>query len=298
VKLAETSDVMRNERAVQWSVRVSMTDLAPADWSDFQVWLEEDAGNEPAFQRAQAVWQRVGSVSDRPEIISYRVDALDWLRRTNRLRWAKPYRSRWHWALATAASVALLLFSSAYMLSSTVRAFDGVAGHDRHVQFADGSGVSLRPGARVSIDADDKRHIVMLLSGSADVIAAPGQRRPLIVTAGSRSIIASDARFSITMTGQDFRLRVKSGHIALADAAGLSVASASLGSSGGPTVAAAGQELMWDSGAGVAQIHEADDLGLWLFGNDADTALIGEPLETTMRRAGDGGATGRWLSPR
>jgi transmembrane sensor len=217
MKSAPNDDDMptREEQAGEWCVRLATGSLSQSDQAAFDRWMAADPANMACFDQALTVWQGLHAISDAPEIISQRADALDALRRANRKRWSHRLAIRWQWSLAIAASLVLVAVSSLWLFSSKPQQFATGVGERRSFQLADGSRLSLDAETKVAVDYERDHRELTLLTGRAKFDVAKDPGRPFTVTAGDRTVIATGTAFSVELLGSQVHVIVYEGHVAV-----------------------------------------------------------------------------------
>jgi transmembrane sensor len=205
----------REEQAGEWCVRLSTGSLLPPEQAAFDAWMTADPTNTAAFDQALTVWQGLHAISDSPEVISQRADALDALRRANRKRWSRRLVDRWQWSLGIAASLLLVIVSSLWLFAARPQEYATGMGERRAFLLSDGSHLSLDAKTRVAVRYEPDHRELTLLSGRAKFDVANDPARPFTVTAGDRTVIATGTAFSVELLGKQVRVIVYEGHVAV-----------------------------------------------------------------------------------
>lgn len=89
-----------------------------------------------------------------------------------------------------------------------------VLGPDRQL-LADGTGVDLRPGARIAADFSPALRRVTLLEGEAHFAVTPDPTRPFVVRAGAIEVRAVGTAFAVQLDPQGIAVLVTEGRVAL-----------------------------------------------------------------------------------
>lgn len=205
----------QDEEAGAWCARLATGVLSAAEQADFDRWTAADIGNAAALDRALSVWQNLHAVSDAPEIISMRADALEGLRRANQRRWSRRIVSGWARPLALVASLVLVVAGALSLLLSGAEQYSTGMGERRTVVLTDGSRLSLDAETRVAVDyrRDDRQ--MTLLAGRAKFEVAKDASRPFTVKAGNRTVIATGTAFSVELIDKKVHIIVYDGHVAV-----------------------------------------------------------------------------------
>lgn len=212
-----TAPETREEEAGKWCVRLAAGTLSPDEQTAFDRWMAEEPANPAAFDQALTVWQALNAVSDTPEIISMRADALDVLRRANQRRWSRRIGGRggWQGSLALAASIVLMVMGGIWLLSPGAERYSTAVGERRAFLLADGSRLSLDAQTRVAVEYEKDHRRLTLLAGRAKFDVAKDATRPFTVTAGDRTVIATGTAFSVELLDRQVHVIVYEGHVAV-----------------------------------------------------------------------------------
>lgn len=181
--LRETASAI-DSRASDWVVRIDRG-LTKAERRALERWLESDVRHPGALARVQALWVH----AERARLFAQKGKVSDSLAGRSR-----PRPLPW----LAAASVVLTLATALYGLSRYTRT-DISAATDEiiHVQLADGSGVTLQKGSRVSVEYRLLSRQVRLESGEALFQVAKDSHRPFIVEAGDIRVRAVGTAFDV-----------------------------------------------------------------------------------------------------
>lgn len=207
----------REEEAGAWCMRLAAGTLAPDEQAAFDGWMAEEPANVAAFDQALTVWQALNAVSDMPEIISMRADALDALRRANQRRWSRRIgggAGRFR-LLGLAASLVLMVMGGTWLLFPATEQYSTAVGERRAFLLDDGSRISLDAQTRVAVEYEKDRRQLTLLAGRAKFDVAKDSARPFTVTAGDRTVIATGTAFSVELLNRHVHVIVYEGHVAV-----------------------------------------------------------------------------------
>lgn len=210
----DQADAEITERAHAWRARIQDPDASAADRAALGAWLAEDPRHRRAYQRALAVWRRLGRL---------RLEDIDPDLRPP----ARPARARlpavgWR---ALAAALLLLVAGVALLLPYAPRSgppelagdtYRTGKGETRDLSLADGTQVTL--GAlttlEVSLLAAGRR--ARLAGGAAWFAVAPDAARPFTVEAGALSAAVLGTEFAVRANGGVARVAVAEGRVEVA----------------------------------------------------------------------------------
>lgn len=267
----QSPQFLRAEEAARWCVRLcegEMTSSARAELTD---WLTSDPAHRAAFDQAVEAWQEVSAVQATPEILALRVKALESLRRTQRTRSVRGVLgSRTSWLLAAAAAVALLVGIVAEMQPRSQQFVSGI-GQRRTVSLADGSSVNLDASSEVLVRYSAAQRTLQLLRGRAKFQVAKDPRRPFLVRAADREIVATGTTFSVEIVQKEVQVILYQGHVSVS----------------GPdhvrTALVAGDELI--APISLAQVHlETANVARSLSWESDQLEFVDEPLASAVER--------------
>lgn len=193
--------------AADWLARRDGDVWTDADAHALEAWLAATTAHRVAFLRLEGAWHE-----------SARLQALGaGVRDGSR-------RTRWPAAAAAAAVVAVALLAGAVPLSlHRTEAIDASShqtalGAISTVPLADGSLTTLGSDSQIDVRLSPRQREVELRRGEAHFAAARDPRRPFVVQAGARRVVAIGTRFSVRMDGDDLRVVVTEGSVRLESA--------------------------------------------------------------------------------
>jgi len=233
------SDMERiSEQAAAWHLASLGEDM---DWDGFTVWLEADPRHAAAYDEvalADALLAKHRdelSAADFEEAVEAPAYAFGW--------------KRWTGAAIAASLVALLAL---FLLPGDVVATYRTQDASQTIALEDGSQIILAPNSDLRIEGKAQDH--MALSGGAwfDIRHDPG--RSLAIAAGPVRISDIGTRFDVQVNGEDVRVAVADGKVA--------VASQELSQ---PVELDAGRQLHFDNVAkrAVTSAIKTDAVGAW-----------------------------------
>ena len=204
------------EAAATWIARRDGDAWTEADAASFEAWLARSVGHRVAWYRLNAAWTEAGRVRALgagvpsaplvPVAASVPVDAPP--------SQAKPARR--FAVLAIAASVLILLAGTLVSFRDELfhtHRFTTVVGGLQTIPMSEGSRVTLNTGSEIRISLNDRERVVEIDRGEAFFQVAHDPRRPFVVKAGERRVIAVGTQFSVRREGADFRVVVAEGTV-------------------------------------------------------------------------------------
>jgi transmembrane sensor len=216
------------QHAARWLAQRDSGHWTTADQTALEVWLNESAAHAVAYLRLEAAWARAdrfkalgagcsaGTVPT-PEALNLsaffteggtpapvsRVDPPIPLPRRARVAVT---------ALAASVLVALTLISLWYFRPAGPDYITPVGG-TASVPMIDGSTVTLNTDSAIRVSVTDKQRQVELDHGEAFFEVAKDPRRPFVVSAGDKHVIAVGTKFSVRRVGNDIRVSVTEGKV-------------------------------------------------------------------------------------
>jgi transmembrane sensor len=240
--LARLSEMPADDAAAYWTMR-RMDEVLPHEEALFQEWLELDAANRAAWDRAQRGWA-VFDNAPGDELL----DAM-----TEHARAAGPAGFEPWWRMAAAAALILAIGLGVVLLSNPVgvpfgrppaqvadatRTYVNNTRQVRLIALPDGSQMALNAGARVTGTFGAERRALAVLSGGAFFDVRHDARRPFSVRAGDLEVTALGTRFDVRLAGAESRVLLVEGRLSAASPA-----------APGPILMTSGQQLVARRGA-------------------------------------------------
>ena len=229
--------------AADWLARRDGDAWTDADARALQAWLSAATAHHVAFLRLDAAWNECGRLqalgagvregpparehwgehgaphvhADAPPTGAGTPDMSGVVFTSPRIA----RRARWPVAAALAAlAVFAVALPMAWQHATAIDASSHrtVPGAIRTVPLADGSRTTLGSDSRIDVRLSRRQRQVELLKGEAFFAAARDPRRPFVVQAGERRVVAVGTRFSVRMDGRDLRVVVTEGSVRLESA--------------------------------------------------------------------------------
>ena len=206
-----------HEQAAEWALRLDEGGLDLEQQVAFEAWLSADPDHAAAFRSVALLWPETDEIADFAQLIDIRADALATMRAGNARAWRNRFGARWKPLFAAAASLLLILLGSIYILHDRPITFATAIGEHRTVMLEDGSRISLDAASTVEIAYSDQRRALRLVGGRAKFDVAKDPRRPFIVSAGGRMVVATGTAFSIELVQAQMRVILYEGSVAVLD---------------------------------------------------------------------------------
>ena len=251
------------------------------DEQAFAAWQQQSTAHRIAVIRLQTVWQRadrlqaLGAGVPRGEVPApgtWRFSPT--FERENSVAASDGPRPRVRLMVAIAAAVLLLALATlgiGYLRLHDPNTYRSQLGAIEIVSLADGTRVTLNTNSAVHLAFSATQRRVDLIDGEAFFEVAKDPRRPFVVSAGGRLIIAVGTKFSVLRGASETRVVVTEGRVKVEEASG-SVISA-------PSTELAAGSIARAGSAGVlinhATVAEAETYTSWRAGYIAlrDTEL-------------------------
>lgn len=211
-----TSDE-RDERAAYWCMRLADARLDAEEQAAFDLWIADDPRNARAFEEAVTIWQGVDTITEAPEMIRYRAEAVDTLRRLNEWRWSRSLLMRCRCPAVAAACIAFVVLMTTLLLQDDTIHYKTGIGERRVVMLKDGSRLTLDAATEVDVELDDTRRTLELVTGRAKFDVAHDPLRPFTVRARDRVTVATGTSFSIELLPSQVRIVLYEGRVEVID---------------------------------------------------------------------------------
>lgn len=169
--------------AAAWVARLHAEDRDAADEAAFRAWLAASPAHAAAFEAIDRIWSDVGGLKDL---------------RTGRLpaRRPAPLLAR-RALLAGVGCLAVAGGSALFLRSASAKVYETDVGEQKHVALADGSQLFLDAQTRISVAFSDTERSVDMQYGRVNFRVVPDLKRPFVVEAAQRRIVASRCNFDV-----------------------------------------------------------------------------------------------------
>lgn len=233
------------QAASVWLIRRDSDAWTPADEVRLRAWLEASSLNRVAFWRLEMAWAEAarlkalgaGIVGDRPPprgewTLTPFFESRDQSGAapgdegaieadTHFLPREPPARPRRGFVFTGLVSVATLLLVVAvaahYWLSRPANRYSTPVGGIASVPLKDGSRITLNTATEVQVALSGKERDIELARGEAFFDVAKDAKRPFVVNAGKKRVIAVGTQFSVLRDGNDVRVIVSEGTVRIED---------------------------------------------------------------------------------
>jgi transmembrane sensor len=190
-----------SEQAARWRMRLEAGEV---DAAELQSWLAGDPRRRRAFEQMQSVWTFFDGVRDEPSMRSPR-EAL--ARRTKA-------RVRARRSVSLAAALAAASVAAAVLFAGReTHLYETPAGTRQSVRLSDGSAVLLDARSRLRVRFSRGERRLVLEKGQARFDVAHDARRPFIVRAGARQVVATGTRFDIDLAERTVTVALLQGRV-------------------------------------------------------------------------------------
>lgn len=200
------------EHASAWDARLRAPDCTDAERAEFARWRDADAAHRGAFEDLQNIVTRLRAEMGRADVRALRDSALALVKRR---------RQRRAIGIAAAAMVVSLagllwlMIPDGLDLVYGTRHYETGIGQRSSVTLKDGSSVELNARTRIAVAFDKERRTVQLLQGQALFHVALDSRRPFVVHAGDREIVALGTAFDVRLDKRSVRVTLIDGKVSV-----------------------------------------------------------------------------------
>lgn len=172
--------------AAAWLARLHADNRDAVDEAAFRVWLAASPVHAAAFEAVDRVWSDVGGLTD------LRKDL-----RTGHTAARQPGMASRRALLAGVGLLAVTGGSALFWRSANANVYETDVGEQKHVSLDDGSQLFLDAKTRISVDFTDTARTVDMQYGRANFRVMPDLKRPFIVEAAERKIVATRCNFDV-----------------------------------------------------------------------------------------------------
>ena len=191
--------------AAGWVARTR--DPAFGDWDALTRWLEQDPGNNTAYEIALEAHDAAGLLSASATTSSDTQPGND----RAGAGFGRSRGAMLGWAAGCAAVLALVAIPT-FRQKPAIVSIVTDPGHVRTITLGDGTRIALNGGSRLILDRKDPRS-AKLDFGEADFAVVHDARKPFVVEAGGTRIQDVGTRFNIVRTGGSTEVAVAEGAI-------------------------------------------------------------------------------------
>ena len=173
--------------AAAWLARLHAETRDAADEAGFRAWLAADPDHEAAFEAVDRMWSDVGGLGRLPEDLRNSI---------GREPPRQPVLAR-RALLAGIGLFAVVGGSALFWRSASAKVYETEVGEQRHVALADGSQLFLDAQTRIAVRFSETTRLVDMQYGRANFHVVPDLKRPFIVQAAEKKIVATRCNFDV-----------------------------------------------------------------------------------------------------
>jgi transmembrane sensor len=208
------------DEAGAWDARLRAPDCTDEDRARFAAWRDADPAHQQTFERLQAIVATLRHEQSRADIRALRDEAL---------RAGQDRRRRVWFATAAAAAAVLTLGVGVWYgtspnwlrepIEAMITRLSGAqiyatsTGQRSTFVLDDGSSIELNAQSRIEVRFSDYRRDVVLVEGQALFNVAKDLRRPFIVHAGDRQVLAVGTRFDVRLDSTSVQVTLLEGRV-------------------------------------------------------------------------------------
>jgi len=183
------SPAVRAEAAA-WLARLRAEDRDAADEAAFRAWLNASPEHAAAFEAVDRMWSDVGGLANLPR--DRHSDLRGGLHRER-----PPALASRRALLAGVGLLAVSGGSALFWQSASAKVYQTDVGEQKHVALDDGSQLFLDAKTRIAVSFSDTARVVDMQYGRANFKVVPDLKRPFIVEAAERKIVATRCNFDV-----------------------------------------------------------------------------------------------------
>ena len=197
--MAEPSPEIRAEAAA-WLARLRAEDRDAADEAAFRAWLDASRTHALAFEAVDRMWNDVGGLTDLradPKAdfkADLRTDLRTDLRSGREMGLTRSLASR---RALLAGLLAVTAGSALFWRSASAKVYETEVGEQKHVALDDGSQLFLDAQTRIAVSFSETARVVDMQYGRANFRVVTDLKRPFIVQAAERKIVATRCNFDV-----------------------------------------------------------------------------------------------------
>jgi len=185
--------------AAAWLPRLHAEDRDQADEAGFRVWLNANPDHAAAFEAVDRMWSDVGGLH-RPDL-RHGFGAMP-----QRQAGFSGGLARRRVLLAGVGLLAVSGGSALFWRSASAKVYQTDVGEQKHVALDDGSQLFLDAQTRIAVSFSETARLVDMHYGRANFRVVPDLKRPFIVQAAEKKIVATRCNFDVRC--QDGKVQV------------------------------------------------------------------------------------------
>tara|TARA_R110000782_G_scaffold268689_1_gene365574 strand:- start:109342 stop:110388 length:1047 start_codon:yes stop_codon:yes gene_type:complete len=203
--------------ASYWCLRFAEGPVPADECAEFEAWISDHPDNRDSYDRLSQTWDLMTEIGNAPELGDIRANALEAMQKADKGR-RKIGSLAVRRIAAVAACLLLVVTAAFYLLANRPDVYRTGIGEKRIVQLADGSRLSLDASSEVDVAFNDTRRSLKLVSGRAKFDVAKDPRRPFIVSAQGKLVVATGTSFSVELVQSKVRIILYEGNVAVLEA--------------------------------------------------------------------------------
>jgi transmembrane sensor len=176
--------------AAAWLARLHAENRDTADEAAFRAWLNASPEHAAAFEAVDRMWSEVGGLNN---LSRERLSDLRGTLRSER----QPARTSRRALIAAVGLLAVSGGSALFWRSASAKVYETDVGEQKHVALDDGSQLFLDARTRIAVSFSDTARVVDMQYGRANFKVVPDLKRPFIVEAAERKIVATRCNFDV-----------------------------------------------------------------------------------------------------
>ncbi|MEQ1557773.1 MAG: FecR family protein [Methyloglobulus sp.] len=205
------------DEALAWLITATSGEMTPQQERSLADWLAQNPAHQQAFAEAQALWQGLGQLQERPfvadNLAKMEVERVSPTNAT--VHPIKPAYAKRTFPLSQLMLVAACLAMVAVLcptMTSTLRLWNAdyhtATGEQQNVTLADGSSIYMNAASALNQDYSSGQRRIELLAGEAEFKVSKDKSRPFVVVADNQEIKALGTDFVVKITSQGIKVSV------------------------------------------------------------------------------------------
>ncbi|HEX4636847.1 MAG TPA: FecR domain-containing protein [Rhizomicrobium sp.] len=174
--------------AAAWLARLHAQDRDAADEAGFRAWLNASPDHATAFEAVDRMWSDVGGLNSFPSDLRSSFGGTPQ---------RQPGLARRRVLLTGVGLVALTGGSAMFWRSASAKVYETEVGEQKHVALDDGSQLFLDAQTRIAVSFSETTRLVDMQYGRANFRVVPDLKRPFIVQAAEKKIVATRCNFDV-----------------------------------------------------------------------------------------------------
>lgn len=202
-----------HEQAAYWLNEMRSGDMSARQVRAFEVWMDCDVAHRQAYSRLERHWRTLGMVAEDPEIMEAREHDRRSFRHAGLQR---------HCAMAASAvlivgagwiGLGLAGLPNGIGTAHAEQRFTTRVGQTATVTLDDGTKVTLDTDSALRVSHSDGQRQVRMERGRAFFDVAEGDKRPFMVLAHGKKIVATHTAFDVRLDRDDVTVTLKEGRV-------------------------------------------------------------------------------------